>query len=263
MKKILLFIAALCCAGMMNATEGALSGAFTINAQGDKVHFSQGNLQYQASTNTWRFAEHQYDTIGAGNVNISASCSGWIDLFGWGAGNNPTLASTDDNDYQTFIDWGVNKISNGGNKANQWRTLTTGEWVYLCKTRTNAQNLCGQATVAGVHGFVFLPDNWTTPNSLTWQGMPNNWTTNQYSVNEWSTMQAKGAAFLPVAGYRHGTDVRSVRAYGGYWSSSAPRGEYYSYCAYYFYFISNDLYPQSHYYARHYGFSVRLVQDAK
>ena len=29
-----------------------------------QVHFSQGNLQYQASTNTWRFAEMQWDFVG-------------------------------------------------------------------------------------------------------------------------------------------------------------------------------------------------------
>ena len=56
--------------------------AFTINANGDKIFFSQGNLQYQASTNTWRFAEHQYDLIGSDNSNISSTYSGWIDLFG-------------------------------------------------------------------------------------------------------------------------------------------------------------------------------------
>lgn len=47
---------------------------------------SPGNLQYQASTGIWRFAEHQYDYIGSGNENISTSYSGWIDLFGWGTG---------------------------------------------------------------------------------------------------------------------------------------------------------------------------------
>ena len=42
---------------------GALSGLFSVSAT-QQVHFSQGNLQYQASTNTWRFAEHQYDYVG-------------------------------------------------------------------------------------------------------------------------------------------------------------------------------------------------------
>ena len=76
---------------------------FTINEAGDQVYFSQGNLQYQASTNTWRFAEHQWDYVGGidhatgqeyGNVFynsikcnnslLSSTYDGWIDLFGWG-----------------------------------------------------------------------------------------------------------------------------------------------------------------------------------
>ena len=73
---------------------GAVDGLFTINDQGGKVYFSKGNLQYQASTNTWRFAEHQWDHVGGkyglndnvrywGNVPesdntlASANYSGW------------------------------------------------------------------------------------------------------------------------------------------------------------------------------------------
>ena len=61
-----------------------LLGEFTINDSGDKVAFSKGNLQYQASTDTWRFAENQLSVIGEDNQNISPTYSGWIDLFGWG-----------------------------------------------------------------------------------------------------------------------------------------------------------------------------------
>ena len=75
----------------------SITGGFTINEDGDKVIFSQGNLQYQASTGTWRFAENQYDYVGnatlgnvyengvkCNNALISDSYTGWIDLFGWG-----------------------------------------------------------------------------------------------------------------------------------------------------------------------------------
>ena len=34
----------------------SLPGLFTINEGGDQVRFSRGNLQYQASTDTWRYA---------------------------------------------------------------------------------------------------------------------------------------------------------------------------------------------------------------
>ncbi len=83
MRKIFILFA-LCTSVAIMATEGALSGRFTINENGDQVVFSQGNLQYQASTNTWRFAENQYDAIGSDNSKISVSYNGWIDLYGWG-----------------------------------------------------------------------------------------------------------------------------------------------------------------------------------
>ena len=51
------------------AINGKLPGSFSVSGE-KKVCFSQGNLQYQGSTGTWRFATHQYDFIGnaAGNI---------------------------------------------------------------------------------------------------------------------------------------------------------------------------------------------------
>ena len=82
--------------------KGAISGLFSINEH-TQVYFSQGNLQYQASTDIWKFAENQWDFVGgvvlepqyeSGNVYeqgrkcdntlISENYDGWIDLFGWG-----------------------------------------------------------------------------------------------------------------------------------------------------------------------------------
>ena len=147
--------------------DGVLPGSFSVSAT-QQVHFSQGNLQYQARTNTWRFAEHQYDYVGTqtaayegashgGNVsgsdnrNISSTYSGWIDLFGWGTGDNPTLSSDNYGAYGTFVDWGSNPISNGGNTANRWRTLTQAEWEYLLKLYFPT---IGHCRLRGVRSFV-------------------------------------------------------------------------------------------------------------
>ena len=49
------------------SSNGTLvKGEFTVAPGGRKVYFSRGNLQYQASTNTWRFAENQWDYVGSG-----------------------------------------------------------------------------------------------------------------------------------------------------------------------------------------------------
>ena len=209
-------------------------------------------MQYQASTTTWRFATNQYDMIGADNANISDTYTGWIDLFGWGTGNCPTKKSTDDEDYSTFTDWGVNAISNGGNEANLWRTLTRYEWNYLIKTRTNADNLKGQATVADVHGYVLLPDSWTLPAGLSFSASPNNWTTNVYTAEQWAQMEAAGAVFLPATGYRN-PDIVYVDEKGWYWSSDVLNGT----AAYDFEFTETNsrVFGSRHYF----GQPVRLV----
>ena len=263
---------------------GGLSGKFSVSAT-TQVQFSQGNLQYQASTNTWRFAENQWDMVGMGygqtdennycyiggtvansdNRQISATYTGWIDLFGWGTGSNPTNASTDYSDYSTFTDWGVNPISNGGNQANQWRTLTKNEWNYLFYTRTNASSKYGAAKVNGVTGIVILPDVWSLPSDCGFTaGMTSasNWydwslvaSTNTYTAAEWTKMESAGAVFLPAAGYRYGTGVSRVGSYGDYWSST-PYG---AGNAYYLYFNSLRLSPQGRS-LRDGGRSVRLVR---
>ena len=77
------------------APEGAIPALFSVS-ETQQVFFSKGNLQYQASTGTWRFADHQWDYVGGSedgtvyeggimcdNNLISQSYSGWIDLFGW------------------------------------------------------------------------------------------------------------------------------------------------------------------------------------
>lgn len=119
-----------------------------------KVHFSQGNLQY---VGTWQFAKHQWDYFGDNQSDNHR------DLFGWGTGDAPNKVSTDYKDYSTFVDWGINAITNGGNKTNLWRTLTKDEWNYLFYSRTNAATLFGLGSVNGINGTVLLPDNWTAP----------------------------------------------------------------------------------------------------
>ena len=248
---------------------GTIEFAFSVSAD-KKVYFSQGNLQYQASTSTWRFAEHQFDMIGDDNAKISESYEGWIDLFGWGTSGynskNPYMTSTSYGDYGdgsndiagTNYDWGVyNKISNGGNAAGMWRTLTNSEWNYVISNRTDARYLRGTAIVNGVNGLILLPDNWTLPTGVTFTYGEDGWSQNTYSASDWSKMEANGAVFLPAAGYRDGTDVNSVGSNGDYWSSSASDSFYANSLSFYRY----DVYTGN--YGRYGGLSVRLVQDVK
>ena len=260
-------------------TSGAILAAFSVS-DSTKIYFSQGNLQYQASTNTWRFAEHQWDFVGdsingnvyengvkSDNLKISPTYDGWIDLFGWGTsgynGKNPYMTSTSYSDYGdgsndiagTNYDWGVyNKISNGGNQAGLWRTLTKDEWDYVISNRSDARYLRGTATVNGVNGLILLPDNWTLPTGVTFTYGEGGWSQNTYSASEWSKMEANGAVFLPAAGYRDGTGVNYVGSHGLYWSSSAY--DDYAYCLDFF---SGGVGTAGNGH-RNFGLSVRLVR---
>lgn len=251
--------------GLHNATinnsgTGASVGAvFSVDDE-KWVTLAPGNVQYKASTNTWRFAEHQWDYVGGyytelvgegdeqhletiykGNVkeggvksnnnSIADGYTGWIDLFGWGTGEDPTKYTIDTYDdpapgttdetciYSVFNDWGKH-LGDG-----YWFTLDKGEWEYLINNITNHDiraNKVGPATVNGVEGLVILPDVFPSELSFTpatiidnqYQGMY------QYSLNEyndettptWSDMETAGAIFLPAAGYRMGQDYIRYKA---------------------------------------------------
>ena len=216
-----------------------------------KVMFSPGNLQYQATTGIWRFAEFQYDIIGTDNANISDSYSGWIDLFGWGTGGNPTLyESSAQADYSSYYEWGNHSISNDDYDKpyyGQWVTLTKYEWNYLVFKRKNAASLFSLGTANGVPGAIVLPDDWQLPAGMSFVtsadiDSDHPFDANTYSASEWAVMEKAGAVFLPAAGHRLKTDVtldevdvlgtKYPCAYGEYWSSTALN----NYSAYYFSF---------------------------
>lgn len=232
-------------------------GAFSVS-KSQKVYFSPGNLQYQASTNTWRFAANQYDTIGALNCNVSDKYEGWIDTYAWGTGNNPTATSLNDKDYDKFSDWGNNAISNGGNKTYQWRVLTHKEWKYLLDERRSAAELKGLGTVNGVHGCILLPDNWSSSDKYSFIPEQRDYSRNIYSVGEWEKMEEDGAVFLPASGWRFGTEITHVNEYGLYWTSTPDDKT----DAYGFYFDAEDEGIYNNYvFPRRFCMTVRLVQD--
>ena len=262
-----------------SSIPGALSGRFTINASGEKVLFSQGNLQYQASTDTWRFAENQYDYIGSANSSISESYTGWIDLFGWATngleantatGKMPYYTGTTDEDYgpsitsgefdKTIYDWG---------KAidDSWHTLSNAEWNYIFAGRASYSSLYGFGRLFGVNGVFLLPDDWSwsetsiataaTAAGFTWSGGAKTFSSNIISNNTlWSVMESAGAVFIPAAGYRQGTTINMSGNGGDYWSSTASSDTKAYRTSFY-----NEHLNLSNNYGRSDGISVRLVRS--
>ncbi len=270
---------------------------FAISTTGC-VNFALGNLQYQPSTDTWRFAEHQYDFVGEDNVNIITRSSSrdwvisttgeeWMDLFSWGTGNNPTFLSQDTrhNDYPTFVDWGTNNISNNG--CEGWRTLSKDEWYYLFYTRTGASEKCGSGNINGINGIVLLPDNWTLPEGCTFISGMNGWANNNYTLTQWEDMEDEGAIFFPAAcmrnySYNYGGGQGGLinsyiygvasqqESWNGYWSSTPNNFNMdgWGITAFSLLFNSSDVSAcrtgvgyYSGFFPRNMGLSVRLARD--
>ena len=213
--------------------EGALPGVFSFSAS-TKMYFAKGNLQYQASTGTWRFAEHSWDRVANGtsglgtvedsnNASISSSYSGWIDLFGFGTsgwssgatGYQPYYSSGTNSNYiaKSLIesyanaDWGVyNAISNGGNQAGLWRTPTKDECTYVTQTRTDAGIIGSKtdcryafAVVNGIQGLLLFADDFVWPTEVSSTPSTINASSSDYNLSSTSYTTAQ-YAFIEMAG---------------------------------------------------------------
>lgn len=272
--------------GQGGITEDGAVDAFFSVGDTSRVRFSRGNLQYRASTGTWRFAEHQYDIIGALNDNISPTYDGWIDLFGWGTSGwqsgatccQPFSSTTTIYDYtkndltgaNANADWGVfNPISNGGNEPGMWRTLTDKEWIYLLKTRVtkplngteNARHC--SATVHGVHGLILFPDAYVHPQGVPLPDSVNrrrqDTLQNRFSDSQWALMEQAGCVMLPLTGTRFGTKTSHVAETAKYWSSIHDYNEYRARVVH----ISPKGSFLTTYNQNYYGNPVRLAQDLR
>ena len=284
-----------------NAIPGALVGKFSVSST-DKVYFSKGNLQYTKSTGIWSFMDHQYSTVETTSQAIGDDYASQdvVSLFGWGTsgwnngntyyqpyntayvsssgsskgyGYGPKNGSTYTYDLTgTYAnaDWGHNAISNGGNTADTWRTLTEDEWTYLFNTRSastvngTADARYAKAYLFGTtHGVIIFPDVYTHPAGVTAPTGINatsstSWYGNKYTATDWAKMEAAGCVFLPAAGWRDATTIRRVNEYVRYWTSSKYNSAGYARNVG---IVDNSMNPAD-YNQKNYGYSVRLVHDA-
>ena len=152
------------------------TGSFTIDANGTKVLFSKGNLQYV--NGKWQFAEHQYDYFGA------AQSDDHKDLFGYNGYSTPDAS---------------------------WFNMSHDQWKYIFTTRSVTNTLSDgarytMATLDGTYkGLIIFPDDYTHPDGTdfvagTYNGYSN--FTATVSLDGWALMEAAGCVFLPAAGYK-------------------------------------------------------------
>ena len=273
-------------------------------SQGNLQYTTTGTHQCADGTTkpgTWRFADCQCQYVGDSNSNIPSTYEGWIDIFGWATsgyhdnsdpyntkyqpydigqsasqtnnryGYGPSTNMTDASLVGTsrYYDWGVyNAISNGGNTAGMWRTLTKDEWTYLTQTRSTTSVVGGtsnarscKAVVSGVKGLILFPDNYVHPTGVP---VPSNINQSnaEYSdiitSSQWGSMESAGCVFLPAAGWhRCDGSVGGVGSSSSYWSTTP----YVSGYAWRLDLISSGV--RVGYGTQCDGESVRLVQDVQ
>lgn len=248
-----------------NTNQPQSVGVFSV-AYNKKVAFAPGNLQYVTTSDTWRFADNQYDYIGTRNM-VNQVFADTIDLFAWSTDTDPstawgvTLVEDLDLFSGNFVDWGT-AMKDG----TTWRTLTSAEWEFLRAKRVNATQLIGVGSINGIHGLIILPDNWVAPEGITFKS---GYSDKEYSsiafeeyqsftIEQWKTMQSAGAVFLPCAGFRLGTMLAYMQLGGLYWTSS-PHAAYGPRYASYFLFMCDG--AGIGYDTRSGGNAVRLVTD--
>lgn len=240
----------------LTTPEGAKSGLFSVNPEGKKVRFAQGNLKHIKKKNEWRFHDYQYSQQYTSNfvTGTDYSYNSPVENYGWGtSGFNhgavsymPWSTQTVNSNYYAYgsmyknlnhntcvADWGYNPIVNGGSAYKQWRTLSRDEWIYVVRERENAaeKRSFGTVTVKSTtyHGMILLPDDWTQPASVDFNADVLAYDANEYTSAQWALMDAAGAVFLPCGGRRHNGSVNGVSTLGYYWSSTSKDATY-SYC---------------------------------
>ena len=194
-------------------SEAALTGKFSTGKY-EYAQFAPGNLQYNVGSSTWAFAGEQYNVIGEPNINVGdPTFTGTIDMFGWSTDNegnnlgvNPSMATT----FYTgnFVDWGTLFPV-----ADNYSTLSHDQWNYLLNSRANASSLKQIAYVGSVFGVMLFPDNWIYPDGCKVEKTLNHddadgerydFYSYNYTLDQWTELEAAGAVFLPAAGRRFG-----------------------------------------------------------
>ena len=127
-------------------------------------------------------------------------------------------------------DWGVNAISNGGNEAKYWYTISSAQIDTLLTIRTcsqvgsTADARYAKSKVNSVNGLIIFPDEYVHPDGVVSPTNPNipgtgGFTGDNYDLSSWYKMEAAGAVFLPITGRIETKKIQSTQQ-GHYWTST-------------------------------------------
>ena len=225
---------------------------FSVSAT-KKVYFSNGNLWYKVSDNTWHFENEQYGYHTTPNIGSTYAPSGFVvtssdgyGLLDWSVGATNNYGVTHRMAEGPFVDWGHHPIIGGDGTtvypAGTWYTLTVEEWAWLVvgggrdvpgytfPTPTNRwprqRAFCEVDFGSSVKrkGLVLMPDDYTGDI----RSYENN---GSMSNSKWIELQQAGAVFLPAVGMGGSADggysyeSYSFNNYCFYWSATPQDAE--------------------------------------
>lgn len=215
---------------------------FSVSAT-KQVYFSNGNLWYKVSDNTWHFESEQYgyhtrvSGLIDGGSGESFSTPDGYGLLEWSCGTaNNFGVELGIGDGSTFTDWGYHPIVGGDGTTvyptGTWYTLTAAEWTWLtCGNRNGTgegfpeptNRFIRQRAFCKVNfgsvtrgGIVLMPDDYT--------GDISGYENGNMSNSKWIELQQAGAVFLPAVGmcvlFGGNWLAYSFDSYAMYWTSS-------------------------------------------
>ena len=224
--------------------EGSLRGLFTV-ADGTLKHFSQGNLQATYDGDwAWAFAPRQYDAIvgHTANINIngimSVSENGSVDLFGWNSTNGISTNGINNSVTQSHYGTNTELADWGGLIGDGWFTPSRFDWAKIFNERTVNEHRYTMVEIVRDDnslvrkGMILFPDNYSNP-GVALEGAvydaPSAFAATVLQTEEWPILEAAGCVFLPLTGFREGSEVK-MSNYAQYWSSTFGESQEKPFC---------------------------------
>ncbi len=221
-----------------------LKGTFSVSAT-KKVQFTQGNLWWDGSA--YHFEANQTDYPTKWNASHVGHFY-WTSSKDYQSGNANYMPYAQSYSYSSqsssdkFFCGEDNPLTVDGTSG--CFAMSSDEWDYLIRSRTNAYNLHKYGVTVGdkKNCLVIAPDSFSGTLKAS------------YTLDEISSL---GLVCLPAAGYRDGSSFYSAESYGLYWSSTPNSSN--SSDAYTLYFSSGNVYTSINA-GRSGGQSLRLVR---
>ena len=235
---------------------------YSVTASDDVEGYSAPDVATGTASGTSASATMTYEEA-AGFVDLGLSVK-WAQANIVKDGNKYKIGDNE-TDYGCYFSWGNivgHESANGSTFDDGYDFGSSNSGPYASTPGKNVTANIASNDAQHDAALACLGAPWRLPTKEEFKELYDNtdreWTTIN-GVSGWKFMKKTDHSvyvFFPAAGDGDGTSLNGRGSYGYYWSSSWYSSDY----AYYMYFGSSSVNPQSNYYRRYLGFSVRAVQ---